>query len=64
MSDIKTDRFLHKTQHSQMKFWYFVNRRNGEPSKIGLIFTEQSFLKMVEIENVINKSFSTNMIFK
>ena len=54
---------LHKNQHTQRKFLYFVNRNIGEPAKIGHIFTKYSFLKMIEIENVANESCSPNLIF-
>ena len=40
MGDVKIDRFLHKNEQTQSKLCYFVNRKNGKPSKIGLIFTE------------------------
>ena len=36
----KLVRFLHKNQHTQRKFWYFVNRNNVELPKIGHIFTK------------------------
>ena len=56
-------RFLHKNQHTQKKFSYFVHRNNGEQGKIGHIFIKLSFLKMIETENVKNNSCSPNMIF-
>ena len=42
IGDGKFNRYLHKYQHTQRK--YFVNRKNGELSKMGQIFTKQSFL--------------------
>ena len=30
MGDVKSNRFLHKNQHTQRKFRYFVNQKNGE----------------------------------
>ena len=46
-----------------MKFWYLLNRRSGEPSKIGHIFTKQSFSEVIRIENDVNKICSPNSIF-
>ena len=57
-------RCLHKNQeHTRRKFLYFVNRNNGEPVKIGHIFTKQSFIELIEIENVAGKSCSPNLAF-
>ena len=59
MRGIKINRFLHKNQHAQRKFRYFVNKEWGA-IKNWAYFYKIKILKMIEIENVINKSCCTN----
>ena len=53
----KLVRFLHKNQHAERKFWYFVKRSNDEPVKIGHFQSQFSrsyisFLKMIFLINI------------
>ena len=51
MGDNKLVTFWHRNQYPQRKFWYLVNKINGEPSKIWHIYTKKSFSKITKIEN-------------
>ena len=57
MRDVKIDRFLHKDQHAQRKFSYFVNRKNGELVKIGHFQCLKSIFKTKNQINLPEKNF-------
>ena len=52
MKDIKISRFLHRNQHTQRKFWYLVDEKNGEPTKIEHFGFSESILEVKKQLNV------------
>ena len=56
--------FLYPNEHPEMICLYLVRQFEVELAKIGHIFTEKSFTRMVERINVFDQSCSPNLIFK
>ena len=61
---MKFNTYLHLNEHPERIYLNLVRQFEAELAKIGHIFTNESFTRMVKNINAFNENCSPNLIFK